>query len=126
VVAEVVVERGGQDRIYAEGLPATVRRVLQGSGAVRKLLLRLCTLSSCNHIFDNGHVGLVVGVAQGTHRGSLILEPILVARRDGFTLPKGYVVPDWYRTHSGGSDGVLEIGPSNRFCRPPAGWDRKP
>jgi hypothetical protein len=85
-IAYVSIERAGVGRLYGTGLRANVRRVVQGEGRYKALILRSRSETSCDGPFANGHQGIIVAIPRGTSKGRLVVEPILAPGANGFRL----------------------------------------
>lgn len=85
VVLDVEIERDDADHLYREGLSARVRRVVSGDFDRERVTIRLEGATSCDHPFDNGAVGMIVGFPRPD--GSF--SPLLVQQHNGFQLQAG-------------------------------------
>lgn len=70
------------DDLYRGGLRARVKRVISGNYDGDFVLIRRPAASSCDHPFDNGSSGLVVGFLTKEET----LFPVLVQEQYGFQL----------------------------------------
>lgn len=82
VVLDVEVERADADSLYREGLWARVRGVVSGDFDHERVMLRLEGRGSCDHPFENGAAGMVVGFSMPDDS----FYPLLVQQQNGFQL----------------------------------------
>ena len=87
-VAELDFAAAEESALYGEGIPARVRRVVQGEDPGEVLRVRALHRTSCSRPFANGTAGLVVGRLRRDADGELVLHPSQVARRNGFRMDR--------------------------------------
>ncbi|MDO9337408.1 MAG: hypothetical protein Q7T61_13490 [Caulobacter sp.] len=82
IVLDVEFDGENPDAMYRGGLRARVNRVVAGSYEGDFVLIKRPAASSCDHPFDNGSSGLIVGFL--TKDESFF--PVLVQHQSGFQL----------------------------------------
>lgn len=82
IVLDVDFDGENLDALYLGGLRARVKRVISGNYDGDFVLVRRPGASSCDHPFDNGTSGLIVGFV--TKDGAFF--PVLVQQQYGFQL----------------------------------------
>jgi hypothetical protein len=79
--------------LHPIGVRARIIRVIQGEYRGRALIVRKPSWGSCDHPFQNGAVGFIVGRPVGYEQGLLVVHPIEVPAHSGFRLPDGFQLP---------------------------------
>lgn len=92
-VAEVDFEPGSlrPETLHGAGALARVRRVVQGSYRGTSVVVgRVGLWADCDRPAANGEAGIIVAKPVGYENGLLVVEPILVSRRNGYRLEDGH------------------------------------
>jgi hypothetical protein len=89
VVVRVEFESTDPRRLSRAGVPARVRGVIAGEVRGRTVLVRRPHASTCDHPFENGRAGILVGRPSGYEGGRLVLTPVMARQGDGFRLVSG-------------------------------------
>ncbi|WP_288758317.1 hypothetical protein [uncultured Brevundimonas sp.] len=82
IALDVEIEPEDDDSLYLNGLTARVRRVVAGDFDRAIVTLRLKARGSCDHPFENGSAGLIVGFLMPDET----LAPLLVQQQSNYQL----------------------------------------